>query len=142
MPHPCATILFVSLSRILFFAACLAFLAANISGAHVHREMGEHGHSTTHAQELHHSHEEVVLALSSAHIDDHLLHGDVDVEAKITLAAKAPTLLVLLSVIFALALINFLPYRRGPPPRIAERYPGSLLREHLLPPSQAPPVTT
>ena len=113
--------------------ACLSLAAARVLGLHSHI-----GHSDEH---------DLfgigVADIEVAHMSDHLLHGDVDVDSPAVSAAKsslpAVTLLII-GIVCALVVRSSvrLTYIAHPP----FRPPKLRSRRYLLPPTQAPPRTT
>jgi hypothetical protein len=121
----------------------IAFLATTSLGLHSHETL-DHDHDSASAVAIGAGgqfDEHVYLAsdLGEAHLAEHLLHGDVDVESKVFLLAKSMLLPLIVALTF---LCLFLALNPGPPIRIApcdERPLRPPRRSRWLPPSQAPP---
>jgi hypothetical protein len=121
----------------------IAFLATSSLGLHSHEDEDTDHESATAATLLpaSHSGHHVYLAseLGEAHLAEHLLHGDVDVETKVFLFLKS----TLSTLIVSLTILWFCVIREpGTAIRVArsdERPLRPPRRTRWFPPSQAPP---
>lgn len=135
----------MGLRAVLLCLISIAFLATTSLGLHSHEEE-DHDHESLSVLGIvsgGHSEHHVYLAseLGEAHLAEHLLHGDIDVESKVFLLAKSTlsTLIVSLTFFWFLVVLN-----PGQAIRIAlsdERPLRPPRRTRWLPPSQAPPCT-
>jgi hypothetical protein len=122
----------VSNRAIVVGALCLSLAAARVLGLHSHI-----GHSDDHDLSG-----IDVADIEVAHMADHLMRGDVDVDTPAVSAAKSslPAVpLLLLGVVYALVVrtSSRIAYIAHPP----FRPPKLRSRRYLLPPIQAPPRT-
>lgn len=129
---------------ILLCLLSVAFLATTSLGLHSHVEDHDHG-SVSHdftGSGNHHEHD-IYLAseLSAAHVAEHLVHGDIDLDSKVPLIAKSSLPSLFLAMAVFCFLVILIPFRRSRIVLSTERPLRPPRRAHLLPPSQAPPCS-
>ena len=122
---------------------CLAVLATRTLGVHAHMSPGEglagHPHDSDHQE-----HRQSLVVTTSveggAHVDAHLVHGEIDLNYPAVAPGKASLLELTPPVVLSVdtASVWLVPTTGivAPPPYRPPRYRP---RTHLLPPAQAPP---
>lgn len=128
---------------LLIATLCLAVLATRTLGVHVHVSHGEGPAGHLHDSGHHELSRSLVVTTSvegAAHIDAHLVHGEIDLNHPAVTPAKASFLELTFPVVLnaSTASIWLVPDTGivPPPPYRPPRYRP---RTHLLPPAQAPP---
>ncbi|MEO6081452.1 MAG: hypothetical protein ABIQ86_17025 [Steroidobacteraceae bacterium] len=125
------------LRRVLLCVPAVAFLLSTQFGLHFHINEGD-GHYAA----PHHSHSSHFASeLSGAHLAEHLLGDDIDVDNGGMLSAKLSIPAVFLTAVFACFLLFSIPQQRMKVLRPAETPLRPPRRIYLLPPSQAPPFS-
>ena len=126
----------------LIAALGVVFVLTRGLGVHFHWSDGQESPASAHAHEHAHvdSMAHVAAELSVGHLESHLVHGDVDLDAG-TVPTKVP-LLKFYAAFFVVigVLFGFVPAQSlliFPPPNRPPRHRARLFL--LLPPSQAPP---
>jgi hypothetical protein len=123
---------------------CSALLLVQGSGVHVHRVAADpHEAGAAHAHESGaqaHHHEAVVSDHDLDHAAAHFDGGAADLDSA-KLPGKGSAALTLLAVSSALPLVALLPAARPVAMPSGTTVPIRRSRFHLLPPSQAPPLT-